>query len=74
MSIDLATSVRGTKRDPENRKFGCVVDSLSRQNRLRHKALLVVVFIGEDYAWRNPSIVGMCLSLAWTQQNNECAP
>ena len=30
------------------------------------KASLVVLFIGEDYAWRNPSIAGMCLCFAWT--------
>ena len=27
---------------------------------------MVVVFIGEDYARRNPFIEGMCLGLVWT--------
>ena len=43
-----------------------VVDRLQSWSRLSHEASLVVVFIGEDQAQRNPSIAGMCLHFVWT--------
>ena len=54
-----------TMRLPRGRS---VVDRLQRRSRLSREALLVIVFIGEDHAWRSSSIAGMCLSFAWTPQ------